>query len=268
MLYVDKILEHRAERFNKHISFAGKKILDIGCGQGDLVKFLATHYKIEHATGIDLSLSSWWGIEASEGENWNVQDGDAEHLPFEDSSFDAIVSVATFEHIQNIPKALSEIKRVLKPFGRFCTEFSPIWTSILGHHWSKFDNDGLYWREECLKLIPPWGHLYMDETQMRVHLKEQITDNELIEDAIAFIYHGNLINRKSKKEITSAIMNVGMIVKEYYESISFNRFMWVNGNEAVKVTNELSEKIKSAGYDATDIGIVGIFVCLEKYANL
>jgi len=42
-----------------------------------------------------------------------------EELPFEDESFDSVVSTFTLCSIQNIDKALKEIHRVLKPDGKF-----------------------------------------------------------------------------------------------------------------------------------------------------
>jgi ubiquinone/menaquinone biosynthesis C-methylase UbiE len=38
-------------------------------------------------------------------------------IPFEDNTFDVVISDQVFEHVQNYPEALAEIKRVLKPGG-------------------------------------------------------------------------------------------------------------------------------------------------------
>ena len=45
--------------------------------------------------------------------------GDAAFLPLEDASVDFIVSSASLHHIDNVPDALKEIYRVLRPGGRF-----------------------------------------------------------------------------------------------------------------------------------------------------
>ena len=44
-----------------------------------------------------------------------VQQGDILHLPYKDQSLDLIIANHVLEHIRNLPKALQEIKRVLKP---------------------------------------------------------------------------------------------------------------------------------------------------------
>lgn len=44
---------------------------------------------------------------------------DAQALPFEDASFDAVVAVHMLYHVPDLPLALSEIRRVLKRGGRF-----------------------------------------------------------------------------------------------------------------------------------------------------
>jgi SAM-dependent methyltransferase len=44
--------------------------------------------------------------------------GDAHHLPFGDETFDAVVTLNTFEHLYDPTRAAAEIHRVLKPGGR------------------------------------------------------------------------------------------------------------------------------------------------------
>lgn len=62
----------------------------------------------------------------------------AETLPFADASFDSIVSTWTMCSITDLPKALSELQRVLKPDGRlFFVEhgLSPDYWVSLAQHW-------------------------------------------------------------------------------------------------------------------------------------
>ncbi|MCL2661923.1 MAG: methyltransferase domain-containing protein [Oscillospiraceae bacterium] len=259
-------LKMLAERIDSHIHLAGKKVLEIGCGNGDLLKLIAESYDIAHITGVDSSLSGWWGIGESVGANWSVCDGNAERLCFDDNSFDAVISYAAFEHIENVKLALSEIKRVMKPYGRFYTEFSPIWTSIVGHHFVA--KDETLFNPSHLKLIPPWGHLYMNELQMHDHLHEQTEEDALIDEILYFIYHSSIINRLGRNDFLDIIVNCGMIIKMYQETIAFNRLAILGMEKASELTADILKKIVSAGYDATDIGVLSMMVLLEKYESI
>ena len=109
----------------QHTNFDGKRILDIGCGNGDLVKYIARNYSPASVVGIEPFLEDW-GVGESEGDNWRIVSGNAHNLDFDDGCFDLVISFSTFEHIADIRKALSEIRRVLRPFGKFYTEFMPM----------------------------------------------------------------------------------------------------------------------------------------------
>ena len=51
-------------------------------------------------------------------DNVEFQQADATSLPLEDASFDRALSVQVMEYVQDIPGALAELHRVLKPGGR------------------------------------------------------------------------------------------------------------------------------------------------------
>ena len=82
------------------------RILDVGCGEGVLVEeFSREGWKI---AGIDLNYESEY-----------VLRGDALNMPYPDALFDIVLFLDTLEHLsyENQPKALAEIKRILKPGG-------------------------------------------------------------------------------------------------------------------------------------------------------
>lgn len=254
------------ERINAHITLDGKNVLEIGCGNGNLLKIIADQHKVKYITGVDSMLSSWWEIDESKGTNWSIINGNAEQLCFNDSSFDAVISYAAFEHIGDIQMALSEIKRVLKPYGRFYTEFSPIWTSIVGHHFVASGEN--VFNPKHLELIPPWGHLYINEENMREHLISQTDDEGLINEILHFIYHSNIINRRSRECYVNAIINCGMIIKKYSETVSFNRLAILGIVQESELTYDVLQCIESAGYNTAGIGVHSMTVCLEKYQSI
>jgi ubiquinone/menaquinone biosynthesis C-methylase UbiE len=51
--------------------------------------------------------------------NFSFQQVDAQTIPFEDKTFDLVMANAMLYHVPNVDKALAEIRRVLKPEGRF-----------------------------------------------------------------------------------------------------------------------------------------------------
>jgi 2-polyprenyl-3-methyl-5-hydroxy-6-metoxy-1,4-benzoquinol methylase len=94
------------ERFCEEHVGAETRILDAGCGEGVLVEeYAARGWQIE---GLDLNYSSPY-----------VRRGDLLAMPYEDNRFDAILLLDVFEHLAYVdqPRALQEMRRVLKPKG-------------------------------------------------------------------------------------------------------------------------------------------------------
>lgn len=108
-----------ASRVYEFSAFAGKRILDVGAGNG----YVMARYSRAgaHAFGVELTAR---GVDlcrrrfALEGIRAFVAQGDAEHLPFPDASFDAVTSMGVLHHVPHPERAIDEIHRVLKPDGR------------------------------------------------------------------------------------------------------------------------------------------------------
>ena len=98
------------------------KILELGCGHGLLWKENAD--RIPPAWDITLSdlssgmLDSAWRNLVVTGRNYKFKEIDAQEIPFEDETFDAVIANHMLYHIPDKPKSFGEIKRVLKPNGR------------------------------------------------------------------------------------------------------------------------------------------------------
>jgi ubiquinone/menaquinone biosynthesis C-methylase UbiE len=249
-----------------YVKLEKKVILDVGCGNGDLVRYIAEKYTPKHVIGIEPALAEYWDVEEKEGENWRIQHGSAYNLEFDDNSFDLVISFSTFEHIGDIPRALSEIKRVLKPYGRFYTEFSPIWTSAAGHHF--LHGKDRWWTAEHILAIPAWGHLYLTEQEMKLKLEESSLDDILKNEIIDFIYHSDYINRHSRTVLSQAFSNSDMLVRYYEERVSFNRRWVLNGTGDSELTSDILASIMETKYNIYDLGVVGLRVFLEKYGSL
>ena len=107
--------------FRRNIGPSGKKILDVGVGTGFLSIMLSEMG--HHVVGVDLSeemLNVARKKMKDRGLKYDLNIGDAEDLPFENGSFDAVVNRAVLWTLPDPKRALSEWKRVLKCGGKLC----------------------------------------------------------------------------------------------------------------------------------------------------
>ena len=99
----------------------GAAILDVGTGPGVLLVELARRRPDLALTGVDLSPDM---VETANrnlrqsGGRASVRVGDAARLPFEDGSFDLVVSSLSTHHWDDPAAAVPELNRVLRPGGR------------------------------------------------------------------------------------------------------------------------------------------------------
>ena len=94
----------------------GKKVLDVGCGTGRLIKKLLERNSI--VTGIDVS-EEMLKIARKKFKSTEFVEGDAEKLPFKDESFDIVTASFLIVHLKNLRKFFDEAYRILKPGGTF-----------------------------------------------------------------------------------------------------------------------------------------------------
>jgi ubiquinone/menaquinone biosynthesis C-methylase UbiE len=94
--------------------------LDVACGPGTLVLALAP--RVKFARGIDLTVEMLLRARAFQKErnisNAAFDRGEAEQLPYADSSFDLVTCQCSFHHMPKPELALREMVRVSKPDGR------------------------------------------------------------------------------------------------------------------------------------------------------
>ncbi len=93
---------------------AGKRVLDVACGEGYGSKLLKS-WGAESVVGVDISESALQVANSKFAEEGiTFLHHSAEELPFESNSFDVVVSFETIEHLEHPEKFLEEISRVVK----------------------------------------------------------------------------------------------------------------------------------------------------------
>jgi SAM-dependent methyltransferase len=120
-----QILSSFVGRIVKTLSRPQPRILDVGCGTGANLEMLANFGEVE---GVDVSTEA---LDFCQARGLiNVRQGEAEHLPYEDSYFDLVTGLDVVEHLDDDVAGLQEMRRVLRPNGRallFVPAFMFLW---------------------------------------------------------------------------------------------------------------------------------------------
>ena len=172
------------EKFSKHIK-SHFKILDLGCGNGRLYKYLSpTNY-----TGVDVSKNLI--NEAKKNHpNANFKTGSILEVPSKNEEFDMVFCIASLHHIpsKNLrKKAIKEIKRILnkdgilvltnwnlfqKKYIKYICKSIMVWALTLGKY--DWNDTFIPWGKEKL---PRYYHAFT-ENELKKLLKK---DFEIIE---------------------------------------------------------------------------------------
>lgn len=170
--YIYQLVEYLVKRYS---ITKDQKILDLGCGRGDLLNvFNSLGFDIY---GADIAKSN---IEVS-SENIQYFDFNTETYKYPDNMFDVIYSKSVIEHISNTDHFIKEQIRILKPGGMLIL-LTPDWNSQMNIFYNdythirpytqkglnnllesydfkevnteKFYQYPLYWKYPFMKIIP------------------------------------------------------------------------------------------------------------------
>lgn len=106
--------------FDRHVEWRDARVLDLGCAGGFLSEALAR--RGARVTGLDpaeRAIEAARTHAAAAGLGIRYEIGSGEEMPFADGAFDAVACVDVLEHVRDLDAVLGEVRRVLRPGGRF-----------------------------------------------------------------------------------------------------------------------------------------------------
>jgi arsenite methyltransferase len=113
----------------------GERILDVGSGPGFLVASLADAVGpdgVVHGLDPSAPMNALAAELTTAQPQAHIDTGDALKMPYPDAAFDAAVSTQVYEYVADIPAALAELRRVLRPGGRALI-LDTDWDSVVWH---------------------------------------------------------------------------------------------------------------------------------------
>ena len=93
-----------------------ERVLDVGCGTGNLTFAICNRAKVQKACGIDLSPDFIdRADELNNDPKIEFRVGDASELPYDDASFDRVLSQLVLQFVPDSNNAIAEMRRVARP---------------------------------------------------------------------------------------------------------------------------------------------------------
>jgi len=177
-----RFMQKDAEAFYDRLGVApGTKLLDVGCGAGQLALIAARAGA--DVTGCDIA-TNWLERArvraAEEGLHATFVEGDAEALPFDDAEFDVVASLVGAMFAPRPERVAAEVTRVCKPGGR-----------IVMANWTPTGFIGQMFKTIAKHIAPagmPSPVLWGDEATVRERLKDGISDLKLTKHFYHFEY--------------------------------------------------------------------------------
>jgi SAM-dependent methyltransferase len=133
------------------IELAGKRVADVGAGDGIIDLGLVLKGRPERLVGFDIvetnvgalrELAVRAGVAGALPENLEFRSSEPRHIPAETGSFEVVVSWSTFEHVDDPVAMLREIHRILEPYGLLMIQIWPFFHSQHGSHLWQYFPDG------------------------------------------------------------------------------------------------------------------------------
>ncbi len=173
--------ESEADEFMERLNLAqGTYVLDVACGTGNLA--IPAAHRGAVVTGVDIATNLLeQGRSRAQAEGLTIQfdEGDAEQLPYNDASFDTVVSMFGIMFVPRPEKAAQELIRVCRTSGRIALA-----------NWTPTGFIGQMFKTIATNMPPsplmPSPVLWGDEETVRGRLRENVSDLRLTRRLISF----------------------------------------------------------------------------------
>ena len=178
---IAQVIEAGAVAFIERLALEpGTRVLDVACGSGNLA--IPAARAGARVTGLDIApnlLETARRRAMAEGLKIDFEEGDAEQLPYQDASFDWVVTMFGAMFAPQPPKTASELLRVCRPGGQLAMA-----------NWTPQGFIGQMFKTTAQHVQPPnipspllWG----DEEAVRERLGSGVSDLRLSRQTCAFI---------------------------------------------------------------------------------
>lgn len=137
--WVRKVVQWRQVAFFRATRplLPGAKVLEIGCGDGGGAVIFSRAFAPGLYHGLDIDPAMLRAAARRRhgrlGAIAAFVQGDAEHLPYADATFDAVVNFGIIHHLPDWRQGVAELARVLRPGGTFYFEeiYPPLYANAL-----------------------------------------------------------------------------------------------------------------------------------------
>ncbi len=204
--YVGAVDEVRGFLEGDGVDLTGRRVLDLGCGDGIIALGLAARTRAASVLGLDLQpvdveflsrVAAEYGV-AADHPNLSFGVSSETDLGIPDDSVDLVVTWSVFEHVADVRGLLEEIRRVLVTDGLLFIQIWPLFYSEHGSHlWPWFDQ--------------PYPHLRLSEEEISAEVHRR-TGSPTLARAMLDQYHS--CNRITLDELGTALRASGFFISK------------------------------------------------------